>query len=346
MIKYGKPSSDILEYKTSFFNENDKRLNDFIKFYDLYIQQPKRTVCKNCEKPLKGKKFNKKNVDYYICEVCGHLNGAYEDTDEFCSMLYTDDGGKAYARTYNSQTKEDYRKRVEDIYIPKVNFLEEALKEEGCDYKKMRYADFGAGSGYFVSALKNKKFNHVVGYEVSKSQVSLANAMIKEDTLIQHELADTVDLASKVEADVVSLIGVLEHVQYPREILNAFVNNRNMKYIFLSVPLFSICVLFEIVFNQVMPRHLAPAHTHLYTESSINHFCNEFGLERVSEWWFGTDMVDLYRNILVTLNKDSNSVDASDIWTDMFQPLIDDMQKAQDKNKAASEVHMLLKIKR
>jgi 2-polyprenyl-3-methyl-5-hydroxy-6-metoxy-1,4-benzoquinol methylase len=345
MEKYGKKSADILRHKVSFFEDNDSKLLQFQKLFDIYSQQPQRENCKNCNTKLNEVLFTKMNIDYLLCDNCGHLNGAHEDTDEFCSLLYTEDDGKSYATNYDSKTIGDYTQRVRDIYLPKVNFLINSLSELKENENELKYADLGAGSGYFVSALKDAGLNNVSGYEVSKSQVKLGNAMMGKNLLKQHELADILKLASNLDVDVISLIGVLEHVKNPRELLQAIKENKNIKYLFFSVPLFSTCVFFEQVFNHVMPRHLAPAHTHLYTESSIKYFCEEFDFEIVSQWWFGSDMMDLYRNIRVSLIKTNSNNKLLKVWDTMFKSLIDETQLAQDKKHLSSEVHMLIRKK-
>ncbi len=346
MIKFGKPIADVLSHKISFFTDNDARLSDCKRLFEAYLAQPKRVKCKNCCYFLGDVTFKKLGVGYIICEQCGHLNGAHEDTDDFCSLVYTKDAGKAYAVTYDAETVEIYNKRVEDIYLPKAEFLTAALQEQRENPGSLRYAELGAGSGYFIAALKKAGLFNVLGFEVSESQVELANAMLGEKLLRRHELTETIELAAGVKADVVSLIGVLEHLQRPRDLLKELKENSNVRYIFLSLPLFSPCVFSEMVFDKVMPRQLAPAHTHLYTESSIDYFCNEFCFERVAEWWFGTDMLDLFRNIWVKLKQSSDYSNAVSVWENMFKPLVDDMQLAQDKRRMASEVHMLLKIKK
>ncbi|MDH3975344.1 MAG: class I SAM-dependent methyltransferase [Deltaproteobacteria bacterium] len=347
MIKFCKSSNDVLGHKESFFAENDLKLSEFKEMFKHYSAQPKRVQCKNCCYPLGKSSFSKSGVDYFFCSNCGHFNGGNEDTDTFCAALYTEGKGEAYGKTYSAETCEAYNNRVKDIYIPKVDFVIEALQEKGKKPEELGYADLGAGSGYFVSALKNKNLLNVAGYEVSSSQVELANNMLGADLIRKHNLSDTVEIISSLKAEVVSMIGVLEHLQNPRDILKAITENDNIEYLYLSLPLFSPCVFFEIVFEEnVMPRHCAPAHTHLYTETSIDYFCNEFGFDRASEWWFGSDMIDLFRSIWVMLKKNPHNNNASELWESMFKPLIDDLQKVHDERKMASEVHMLLSVKR
>lgn len=345
MIKrYGKKIEDIFERKQNFILQNDALLDKFHKLFELYSKQPVRTKCKNCEDILVKLLFSRFGVDYYVCSRCGHFNGGNEDTREFCEELYSENDGKSYGATYNSETEEDYFSRVRDVYVPKASFLLDCLASEGNEPRKLRFADFGAGSGYFVAALLESGIEHVRGYEVSKSQISLSETMLKRKLIDHHSLDQITSLATSVEAEVLSLVGVLEHVQHPRDLLRACKENPNLKYLFFSIPMFSPCVMLEKAFPEVMTRHLGPSHTHLYTESSINYFCQELGFVVCGEWWFGTDLMDLFRSILVTLSKQDCTSNALECWKSMFVPLIDDLQVAQDRKHLASEVHMLVRL--
>ena len=59
----------------------------------------------------------------------------------------------------------------------------------------------------------------MIGYDVSKTQVVLANKMLGKEILKSHNLKDINQIILNIDADVISLIGVLEHMQYPAEFL-------------------------------------------------------------------------------------------------------------------------------
>ena len=80
MIKFGKKSKDILDVKGGFITDNLELFNWQKKLFKIYLKQPKRSKCKNCEKKLKGSRFKKLNVLYILCKNCGHLNGLHDDT--------------------------------------------------------------------------------------------------------------------------------------------------------------------------------------------------------------------------------------------------------------------------
>jgi hypothetical protein len=346
--RYSKPFGKLLDFKREFFDSNDSKLEEFRNIASIYSSQPRRLACKNCGYQLDVSPsgcFVKLRVEYCLCSRCGHCNGAYEDTDAFCRSLYTDDRGESYAKNYAAVDTQQYRNRVSEIYLPKANFLRDALAEIG--ERPVRLADFGAGAGYFVSAAMECGFSDVTGYEPSETLVNLGNAMMGSNRLIGHDLSDVVTLIERSDATVASFIGVLEHLQKPRDILKALSDNDHIKYVFFSVPLFSPTVVLESIFQEVMPRHLTGRHTHLYTENSIQYFCDEFRFNRKSEWWFGLDICDLYRSVLISLQK-ANTTNAAlqTYWTESFMPLIDELQNVLDKRQACSEVHMLLEKKK
>lgn len=344
MKKYGKPSGPLLALKSHFFSENEELLQRQRGLAALYTSQPRRLRCKACDGPVSEVSFSKLGVDYLVCPRCGHLNGAHEDSDAFCSELYVEEGGAAYARDYSSAGREAYCTRTNDIYVPKARFLADALTAHGEEPGALSYADIGAGSGYFVSALRSIGLTDVTGYEVSETQTARANEMAGEKIVHTHALADTVPLAGRVDAAVVSLVGVLEHLQQPRELLAALKANPSVSYLYISVPLFSPSVFIEAAFEDVMQRHLSGAHTHLYSESSLEWTCHEFGMRRVAEWWFGSDIVDLYRSILIRLAGAEKTAGAAPLWADMIKPAVDGMQETLDRLHLSSEVHMLLQI--
>ena len=347
MKRYSKSLGNLFSFKQDFFRENDAKLQEFKKIASVYRRQPRRLRCKNCDGPIEfteGATFSKHDVQYSFCVRCGHLNGAYEDTDAFCAELYADNRGQKYASTYLAADQSAYHKRVTEIYLPKAQFLRDALFELG--QVPGRLSDFGAGAGHFVSAARLSGFTGATGYEPSSTLVDFGNSMIGQQCLIQHELSDLVAIIEKAEAQVASLIFVLEHVQTPRSVLRALSDNRKIQFVYFSVPLFSPTVLFESVFPDVMPRHLVAGHTHLYTERSIRYFCEEFGFTPVAEWWFGLDIGDLYRSLWVTLGKAVTPNSPLREYLDKeFLPLVDKLQNVLDQAHQCTEVHMLLKKK-
>jgi hypothetical protein len=345
MKKYGKSSGDLIKLKQSFFDQNKNKLEDAKKYASIYAQEIARKYCKICKATLPKPSFYKLGVGYVFCDVCCHLNGINEDTDHFCSKIYANDNGKDYARNYYEHDKDGYYKRVESIYTPKAEFLINSLIENGFNPQKIDLIDIGAGSGYFLAALLQMGLTNIQGYEIGEFQVTYGNTMLQKKLISVNLPGSLNTIIAKCDANIISLIGVMEHLQNPIEVLREIKSNSNIKYVFFCVPMFSFSVFIEKIFEDtVMPRHLTGGHTHLFTEKSLEYIEKEFGFTRVSEWWFGSDLMDLYRSFFVRLT-DNNSVEMVDAWSRYFLDEIDTLQINLDKQHKSSQVHILWKIR-
>ena len=199
IIKFSKPSISVIKNKKSFFNDNDRLLENVRKVNSFYLDQPKRKICKNCLFSIKEIHLIIHNVPYSICKNCGHLNGLHEDTHEFSKKLYSENEGQDYALNY----KNNYSDRVEDIYKPKVLFLIECLKSID-NIKDFDVTDVGCGGGHFVKALENCGVSSV-GFDTNKQLISLGNEMMNSNIIEQINITEinTYILNSKKKLQII-----------------------------------------------------------------------------------------------------------------------------------------------
>jgi SAM-dependent methyltransferase len=336
--KFSKSSDAVIKNKKSFFEENERHLGYVRCVNEIYLKQPKRTVCKNCEAPIGKADFISQKVPYSLCASCNHLNGLYEDSDEFANFLYKDSGGDNYKRNY----LDSYDSRVNDIYAPKVHFLLEAIHPLRQKNSALSVLDVGCGGGGFICACEHVSIK-ARGVEPNQALVELAAEKIGAGKVVKCDLDDISKIIRDSGDDVVALIGVLEHVQKPREVIKAFVES-DVKYLYLQVPLFSLSVLLEHANQAVFPRQLNAGHTHLYTKESLDHLFEEFRLQILAEWWFGTDFVDLFRQLIVKSDY-INHAKGSELLKRYFGSFIDDFQAVLDRDKKCSGVNMVLRKK-
>ena len=339
--KYGKSLGDIIGMKQDFFNQNEEMLAMADRIAKIFASQPKREICKLCGEKIDGEPlFKSHDINYYLCPSCNHLNGEYEDTEDFAYKVYIQDN---YAVHYSAEDHEKYRKRMEAIYVPKARFLLESLEKDGISPSEIRLLDNGAGSGYFVNAV-NQLGAHAHGVEISSKQVDFANYITGQNILMQKNPDEIVLYIRETECNTVSTIGVLEHIINLEDTLMAIQENENIKYMYLSVPMFSFSCAFEASHQSCYNRHLGGTHTHLFTDESLRFMAEKIGFQVSSTWKFGSDMMDLYRFICVSIEQNGNSK-LKKYFSEKFLPLIDEMQMVVDKSEFASEVHMLLKRK-
>ena len=69
---------------------------------------------------------------------------------------------------------------------------------------------------------------------------------------------------------------------------------------------------------------------------------SEIGFSELKSWKFGSDMMDLYRMLCVSLEQNGQEK-LRDYFAPKFMGMIDDLQLVVDKNEFASEIHMILK---
>ena len=329
-VKFSKSYNQIIKIKKNFYLNNRENLKNALRINKFYASQPKRIKCKNCNSKKLKKFINSFRIDYLVCEKCGHLNGRYQDTKAFSSWLYEKDDGENYSKGY----EKDYIDRVKNIYLPKARFLKETIP-------KLNVIEIGSGACHLLKAFETIKVK-AKGYEPSKSLTKIGYKYLKKNKVYNCNLMETNQaIIDEKKCNVLTMIAVLEHLNDPNIFLKSFIKSK-IEYLYISVPLFSLSVFLENSFEDVFPRHLSGGHTHLYTERSLKYLSKKFGLKIIGEWWFGTDIADLYRSILVSSNNHSK-IQYEKYINNYFFKILDKMQHVLDKEKVCSEVHMIFK---
>lgn len=346
MEKFGKSNKGYIAGKGFFFDHDANQiwLDRVRKISEVYCRQPKRTGCVVCSRPFGEAFFSNFGASFYICSECGHLNGEYEDTNELAEFIYGEIGAGGTSDVYSAVDEQEYFDRVDEIYLPKVEFLCDAILADGKDPMNLHFVDLGAGGGHFVAALRKKGLVRSNGYETSRFLVDEANRLIKDNALIQNEIGAIYEIAENVETDVLCMIFALEHIVDLKRFLTAVRANKHIKYFYFPVPMFSASVLMEVMFPETMPRTLGLGHTHLFSDNSLRHLCEEFDFKRIAEWWFGGNAVDIYRYLSMRLVGKKHQAQMQQAWAEVMDQLADDFQLAMDKRKMSSEIHILCSI--
>ncbi len=335
--KYSKSSSFYLGVKKDFFDSNQKMLSKANKQNKFYKTQIKRKKCKICLSNL-GSSIDFKNhhIEYIFCKDCNHLNGAYEDTKEFVKKMYIEEKGVNYSRNYIDG---NFKRRAEEIYLPKVEFLVKNLPS-----KNYNILDIGCGGGHFVFAGLMLNCN-ISGVDVNEKLIKFGNDQIYNNLKIKNKLScknedEMFDIVRNSEAKTLSAIGVIEHLRHPHKLFDAFRESK-IEFFYYSVPMFSLSVLLENSFKKVFPRQLHGGHTHLFTEESLIRMNKIIGVEPIAEWRFGTDAMDFYRSLVITMCSNKVSNTTKDYFSYKFLKVLDKFQSLLDKNHFCSEIHLL-----
>jgi SAM-dependent methyltransferase len=333
---YSKSSAHYLSANKDYFLSNDGLLDEALAQNRQYAAQPRRSQCKVCASPLGPQPdFAQHGVEYGFCPSCGHLNGLHEDTQAFVEALYIEGEGTDYGRQLLDA---NFTRRADSVYSPKAEFLLANLPD-----RQVEVLDVGCGGGHFVYALLEAGVK-ASGIDVGRSVVEFGNAQISHHrnqrplSLVDEE--SFFEAMVQTSADVVSAIGVIEHLREPARFFDAFRNSR-ARYLYYSVPMFSMSVILEGAFAGVFPRQLSGGHTHLFTESSIAEMNRRLGARAVAEWRFGTDVMDLYRSLSSVLQKAGASARLLEQLEQGLGKVIDPLQQVLDGHHFCSEIHLL-----
>lgn len=328
-IKYSKSYKNILSIKKDFYEQNELNLKIIKKINKNYKKQKIRKNCIICKKKISNFFIKNFGIEYSLCQNCNHLNGKYQNSSAFSKWLYSKNQGKNYSRNY----LKFFNDRVNNIYLPKVNFLKDVIK------KKIRVLDYGAGAGHFLKALEISKIKSV-GIEPSLNLCEIGRSFLRSNKIENVKIEECDDYLCKINNfNTVSLIGVLEHLLDPIAFIKNFKKSK-AKYLYISVPLFSLSVFFENSFTKVFPRHLSGGHTHLFTKESLYFIAKKYNLKIIGEWWFGTDIPDLYRSLLQSDNILNKKIFYKKLNKYLFE-IVDDLQNVIDKKKQSSQVHII-----
>jgi len=343
IYRFGKSMLDVYAIKRNFFEENDKLLDNSTRFSELYRKQKVRENCKICSEILpREKHFTNHGTDYYLCGRCGHLSGRYDDGVEYTKELYE---SGLYATDYWEADPILFNKRMDAIFIPKLNFMLDSFLMRGINANEMSYLEIGAGAGHLILSM-NRAGLDVIGVEISESQVEFANKMIGKELILTMSADKIAETIRTTDREVLIFINVLEHITNLNEVLDSIKANRKIKYIFFSVPLLSLTCAFEVIFSQVYPRHIGGGggHTHLFSEKSLAYIFDKYDFKRISTWEFGTDIMDLYRSIVVTLETKGCHQEFITKISTLFQEQSDAIQLIIDKSGMASDTHIVAQV--
>lgn len=329
IIKFSKKSDDLVKIKRSLLIENKINLKNTLRINSLYNKQKKANKCIICNFKLESNDFTSHNVDYSFCRKCEHLNGKNFISKNFNKKIYTKNSGKEYSKIYSKL----YSNRLNKIYNPKVKFMKNSIKE------KLKVLDIGCGAGHFIKSCELNQIK-AEGVDPNQTLISIGKKNLNKNKLYCLDFEKIIDKIYNTEANLISCIFVLEHLENPNEIFKAFKKSK-AKYFYFAVPLVSFSTFIENAFSKVYPRQLGGAHTNLYSKKSLNYISKKYKLKTVSEWWFGSDFLDLYRSLSLSFNYESKIFEKK--FQEYFLKHINKFQAVLDQSSSSSEVHMILK---
>lgn len=299
------------------------------------LSGPLRRDCLLSGKPLSGEEFSHRGVPYVVSE-CGHVQSKHLPPRGYLDSL-------GFDRIYPRLDQQDYLRRRDSIYRPKLDWLWQVLLQQGWTESRLLnavWSDLGSGAGYYLSALESKGCSQIMGFEADANLVNIANALLvgQCNHLWQGDLAD---LIFEYPAEVYSAFFVMEHVDPCHLFWRACQRLPKGTIFYFSVPVFGMSCLLERCFAQNHARNLdSVIHTQLYTDQSIQFALQEAGFSCLGEWVFGQDASDLTRFLHLNLGME-NAPQFAESLMGSLRRAEDAVQQAWDHSWLADQRHII-----
>lgn len=338
--KYSKPSLDIHQELERMFPVDAQRLQTQRDTARIMEDSEFRNNCVLCEIHLGNvDMFTHRDIQYAICDNCGHIQTRKRPPEGY---PHQSEKALRFETIYMPINDTEYRSRALRIYQPKLDWLLDTANQWGdvSDLKQLKWVDLGCGAGHFLWILQQAGVNQIVGFEDNVSLRNTANQML-DAPLVQAAGETLVASVSETEANIWTAFFLLEHLERPARLFEAFSQKPSGTLFCFAVPVFGFATVLESAVEGFFARQLdSVLHTQLYTERSIEFVMASYGFEILGQWIFGQDGCDLARMLFLELHGKYPANLLKNVKKRLFE-MADGLQHVIDKACFAETRHVL-----
>lgn len=221
--------------------------------------------------------FDYQKFQYYRCPKCAHVSTYPLPTQAIIERHYS-----SRFKTGNYLQLRTYAKDYLSVYQYFVTVIEQRLKKRNQSLKNKRVLDVGCFTGGFLT-LMEKKGADVNGLELQDEAVEIANKelggrVFKADV--------TTYTFPQKKYDIISLLGLIEHVPYPMDLLNrSYQLLKKGGILIIQTPNSSSFLARKM--QKFWPPYSPVEHIHLFSRESLESALAESGFtdfEFESHW--------------------------------------------------------------
>ena len=228
---------------------------------------PTCPVCKCDQQHM----FDYRSYYYYRCPKCSHVT-TYPTPDKKTIFEH-------YDRKFNEgnyQLLRDFSQEYRRIYDYYVQILDRQLSTRGLSWAGLKVLDVGCFTGEFLQLLKTHGAD-VYGLELQSRAVEIANRKL-DGRVFQVDI-DRADFP-QMSFDVISLLGVIEHVVDPiRLLLRAQELLRPGGLVLIQTP--NSGSLLAHAMRGLWPPYAPVEHIHLFSKQSLTTALLQMGFTEI-----------------------------------------------------------------
>lgn len=287
-----------------------------------FLKQPRKILkaCPMCNGTSLKPYVEIYGFHYVECENCENL--FIKDPLKNIAQLYQNDGTESsFDDAYYSNNF--FPIRLEVISKPKANFINKTYQNTNKIARNPLWLDIGCGAGELLYAARELGFD-ILGFESDTKAVHFANNKlgnnIVQEGFLDINSCDLNLLKSIQDAQIISFLNVLEHLESPKETLEFF--GKEMKkdsLLVIEVPRHPSLASFVnlVAPNQVYRHLIAPLHLNIFSEKSLESVYTKAGFKLVGKWVYGQGFMDIIhaftgfdrqKNLYKQINQISNEV--------------------------------------
>jgi cyclopropane fatty-acyl-phospholipid synthase-like methyltransferase len=235
-----------------------------------------------------GDSFNVAGIEFVQCSNCHHYYQKYILSEDVVYKFFEVD---EKINCHLPQEQFDYRSKF--VSKPKIDAFMQLRKELGLNNSKGNWLDAGCGAGELLYQVKKDYGWEVVGYDISKFGVEMAEKNgVKAFQLDIFQFYKEIFQKGKVKPfDIFSAIGYFDMVANPLEHL-LLVKKMIKKggFIMIDQPKFNsmsgdlIRALPDYAF-----RYANALERSIFTDQSLRYFLEKNGFEVMLDWRYGLD---------------------------------------------------------
>lgn len=217
--------------------------------------------------------FSYENYKYYRCPECKLVS-----TYPFPNKSTIIEHYKKRFRKGNYMLLQKFADKYLYIYKTYVKILESELARNRITFKKSSILDIGCFTGDFLILLK-KRGADVFGLELQEDAIKIGKKRLG-DRIIRGDVMDK-NTFPKKKFTVISMLGLVEHVMDPVELIRRSYNLLEPNGILLIQTPNSNSFLAKI-FRKLWPPYSPIEHIHLFSNKSMKRALEEAGFVNIS----------------------------------------------------------------
>ena len=215
--------------------------------------------------------FKKNTFQYYRCTVCNFTSTYPYPTEKVIKEHYKNKFTKG-----NYSLLHGFSKQYRHVYEGIISVLEKQINKK-LNYKNLIVLDIGCFTGDFLLMLKNRGAK-VRGLELQKEAVKIANKKLKGKVFEANVMTDTFP---KLNYNLITLLGVIEHVNNPHSLFKKCAELLQENGILLIQTPNSESLLAKTL-KKYWPPYQPIEHIHLFSAESLKIELKKIGFTNIT----------------------------------------------------------------